>query len=139
MSYQRLTHLRKTVDRVVASSYNMNHFCSGQKGVARFAVDHLLVDDNKQLGYVCTDPARGTFKHVGDEGEMVRDVKATRLTTKLARPIKVKAGKLAGELADTDKGNEELMGTAVRHFQDISGMQDDNGGFRNELAGLTVQ
>ena len=130
---------QENVNRMVESNYNMNHFCSGQKGVARFAVDHLLIDENKQLGYVCTDPARTTFKHMGEEGEVVRDVKATRLTTKLSIPIKVKAGKLASELTDMDKGNEELIGTAVRHFQDVSGMVDDNSGFRTELAGLTAQ
>lgn len=130
---------QENVNRMVESNYTMNHFCCGQKGVARFAVDHLLIDANKQLGYVCTDPARGTFKHIGDEGEVVRDVKAARLTTKLATPIKRKAGKLASELADMDKGNEELMHVATRHFQDVSELAADNTGFRTELAGITVQ
>lgn len=130
---------QENVNRMVESNYTMNHFCCGQKGVARFAVDHLLIDANKQLGYICTDPARGTFKHIGDEGEVVRDVKATRLTTKLATPIKRKAGKLASELADMDKGSEELMLHASRNFQDVSELETDNTGFRTELAGITVQ
>jgi hypothetical protein len=130
---------QETINRAVEDSYNMNHFCSGQKGVARFAVDHLLTNDEKQLGYVCTDPARGMFKHVGEDGEVVRDIKASRLTAKLAQPIRVKAGQLAGELTNMDKGNEELMNTACKHYQDISGMEDDNTGFRTELAAATTQ
>ena len=130
---------QERIDRAVESSYDMDHFCSGQKGVARFAVDHLLINDQRQLGYVCTDPARGTFKYIGEDGEIVRDVKATRLTTKLARPIKAKAGQLAGELVDMDKGNQELMNTANKNFQDVSGLEDDNTGFRTELAAVTVQ
>ena len=114
----------------------MNHFCSGQKGVARFAVDHLLTNEQKQLGYVCTDPARGTFKHIGKDGELTRDVKASRLTTKLAQPIKVKAGRLAGEMVSMD---EELSSIAYKHYQDISEMENDNSGFRTELAAVTTQ
>ena len=130
---------QETINRAVEVSYNMNHFCSGQKGVARFAVDHLLTNEQKQLGYVCTDPARGTFKHIGEDGEIIRDVKASRLTTKLAQPIKVKAGRLAGEMASMDEGNEELTSVAYKHFQDISEMENDNTGFRTELAAVTTQ
>ena len=129
---------QETVNRVVATSYSMNHFCSGQKGVARFAVDHLLVDENDQLGYVCTDPSRGTFKHLSDEGEIVRDVKASRLTTKLAQPIKAKAGQLAGQLVEMDRGNKELFNEATRRLQDVSELGEDNSAFRLELAGITT-
>jgi hypothetical protein len=130
---------QETINRAVEVSYNMNHFCSGQKGVARFAVDHLLTNDQRQLGYICTDPARGTFKHIGDDGEVVRDVKASRLTTKLAQPIKVKASRLAGELTSMDRGNEELASAAYKHYQDISEMEHDNFGFRTELTAATTQ
>ena len=82
---------QEKINMAVENSYDMNHFCSGQKGIARFAVDHILKDDKKQLGYICTDPARSVFKHIGEDGEIVRDMKATRLTTKLAVPIKEKA------------------------------------------------
>jgi hypothetical protein len=130
---------QETINRAVEVSYNMDHFCSGQKGVARFAVDHLLTNEQKQLGYVCTDPARGTFKHIGEDGEVVRDVKASRLTTKLFRPIKVKASRLAGELTSMDEGNEELASVAYKHYQDVSEMENDNTGFRTELAAVTTQ
>lgn len=130
---------QETIDRAVETSYNMNHFCSGQKGVARFAVDHLLTNEQKQLGYVCTDPARGTFKHIGKDGELTRDVKASRLTTKLAQPIKVKAGRLAGEMVSMDEGNDELASIAYKHYNDISEMETDNTGFRTELAAVTTQ
>ena len=130
---------QETINRAVEVSYNMNHFCSGQKGVARFAVDHLLTNEQKQLGYVCTDPARGTFKHIGEDGEVIRDVKASRLTTKLVQPIKVKAIRLAGELTSMDEGNEELASVAYKHYQDVSEMENDNTGFRTELAAVTTQ
>lgn len=130
---------QETINRAVEVGYNMDHFCSGQKGVARFAVDHLLTNEQRQLGYVCTDPARGTFKHIGEDGEVVRDVKASRLTTKLAQPIKVKASRLAGVLTSMDEGNEELASVAYKHYQDVSEMENDNTGFRTELAAVTTQ
>ena len=125
---------QEKINKAVENSYDMNHFCSGQKGIARFAVDHILRDDKKQLGYICTDPARSVFKHVGEDGEIVRDMKATRLTTKLAVPIKEKAGKLATEMIDKDR---ELISTATETLMDIRLIENDNSVFRTELASVT--
>ena len=125
---------QEKINMAVENSYDMNHFCSGQKGIARFAVDHILKDDKKQLGYICTDPARSVFKHVGEDGEIVRDMKATRLTTKLAVPIKEKAGKLATEMIDKDR---ELISTATETLMNIRLIENDNSVFRTELASAT--
>ena len=125
---------QEKINKAVENSYDMNHFCSGQKGIARFAVDHILRDEKKQLGYICTDPARSVFKHVGEDGEIVRDMKATRLTTKLAVPIKEKAGKLATEMIDKDR---ELISTATENLMDIRLIENDNSVFRTELASAT--
>ena len=126
---------QEKINMAVENNYDMNHFCSGQKGIARFAVDHILKDDKKQLGYICTDPARSIFKHVGEDGEIVRDMKATRLTTKLAVPIKEKAGKLATEMIDKDR---ELISTATETLMDIRLIENDNSVFRTELASVTL-
>jgi molybdopterin converting factor small subunit len=125
---------QEKINMAVENNYDMNHFCSGQKGIARFAVDHILRDDKKQLGYICTDPARSVFKYMGEDGEIVRDMKATRLTTKLAVPIKEKAGKLATELIDKDR---ELISAATESLLDIRLINDNNTVFRTELASVT--
>ena len=125
---------QEKINMAVENNYDMNHFCSGQKGIARFAVDHILRDDKKQLGYICTDPARSVFKYMGEDGEIVRDMKATRLTTKLAVPIKEKAGKLATELIDKDR---ELISAATESLLDIRLIDDNNTVFRTELASVT--
>ena len=67
---------------------------------------------------MCTDAARRVFKHVGAEGEVVKDVKATNLTSKLAGPIKSKAGVIARELVEEYKGDADMFST-------VSGL--DNG------------
>ena len=127
---------QETIDRTVQCSYKMDHFCSGQKGVAMFAIDHLLKDTRGQLGYVCTDPSRGVFKHLDDEGEVVRDLGAAKLTSKLAKPIRSKAGILAKEL--TGEG-EEMFAVAIKNLRDIANISENNSGFRTALANGTVQ
>jgi hypothetical protein len=118
------------VRRVVEDSFTRNHFLEGQKGVARFAVDHLLKDDQGKLNYICTDPSRHTYRFKEGDNE-IKDVKGKRLTTALAPPVSDKSHRLAVEEMGEDL---EKLNICSENFSDIKGMNDDNSDFRAELA-----
>ena len=65
--------------------------------------------------------------------KIVRDVKATRLTSKLSRPIKDKAGKLADGLIKENQGDNEWLCTVNGHYQEVSAVDDNNTKFCSRL------
>jgi hypothetical protein len=121
------------VRRVVEDSFTRNHFLEGQKGVARFAVDYLLRDDQGKLSYICTDPSRHTYRFKQGDSEM-KDIKGKRLTTALAPPVSDKSYRLAVE--EMSDYPEKLI-ICSENFSDIKGMNEDNSDFRAELATMT--
>ena len=130
---------QEAIDDAVQHYYSRNHFLGGQRGVADFAKKHILTNNHEQLGYVCTDPARATFKHMSLDGKVIKDVKAVNLTKKLARPIKVKAAGLAEALVAEYKGNPDMFSTITGHYQEVSVLDDDSSKFCTRLCAVTTQ
>ncbi len=64
--------------RSLFDDYTEQHFQAGAGGLATFAVDKLLKDDNGNKNYVVSDVSRYIFKHKSDDG-IKRDLKAYNL------------------------------------------------------------
>ena len=128
------------VKQLVDEKLTRDHICDGQKGVAQFAINFLLKDDEGNINYFCTDTSRSMFKFQNSEGEIEKDVKAIKLTNMLLDAgIKHKTGTIAPTLwtkkdgtVDTDKFQIFSPST-----NEIILMQMDNSVFRNELACFT--
>jgi hypothetical protein len=128
------------VKQLVDEKLTRDHICDGQKGVAQFAINFLLKDDEGNINYFCTDTSRSMFKFQNSEGEIEKDVKAIKLTNMLIDAgIKHKTGTIAPTLwtkkdgtVDTDKFQIFSPST-----NEIILMQADNSVFRNELACFT--
>ena len=128
------------VKQLVDEKLTRDHICDGQKGVAQFAINFLLKDEEGNINYFCTDTSRSMFKFQNSEGEIEKDVKAIKLTNMLLDAgIKHKTGTIAPTLwtkkdgtVDTDKFQIFSPST-----NEIILMQMDNSVFRNELACFT--
>lgn len=135
-----LTPLDLSVERikdVIQSQFDHNYVSGGQKGVAEFAKEKLLTDDDGNLNYVCTDFDRKVFKYKDDSGEVRKDTKAKKLTNKL-----VKAGLME---KNQDTTQEWCSGRSVldgKHLNDkmaeINNIENDNTNFVKELSAITV-
>ena len=120
---------------VIKESFTKDYMIEGQKGVAKFAVDKLLKDEDGKLQYVCTDPSRQIYKFKTIEGDVERDVKAQKLTKNIIDEIKKKSQSIV--VADMNSDADVFM-LIANNFQEINGMEGDNSDFRNTLASLTV-
>jgi len=120
---------------VIKESFTKDYMIEGQKGVAKFAVDKLLKDEDGKLQYVCTDPSRQIYKFKTIEGDVERDVKAQKLTKNIIEEIKRKSQSIV--VADMNSDADVFM-LITNNFQEINGMEGDNSDFRNTLASLTV-
>ena len=120
----------------IANGFSLNDFLQGQAGVAKFAVNNLLRDDNGKLMYVCTDPSRHLFQFRSPHGVIEKDPKAVKLTEAISEEIRKKSSQISSADHNLDNiGLEELM----EQYNDIKEIGDPNKntGFRNVLTGLT--
>ena len=120
----------------IANGFGLNDFLQGQVGVAKFAVNNLLRDDNGKLMYVCTNPSRHLFQFKSPHGVIEKDPKAVKLTEAISEEIRKKSSQISSTDDNLDSiGLEELM----EQYNDIKEIGDPNKntGFRNVLTGLT--
>ena len=128
------------VKQIVNDKLTQDHICDGQKGVAQFAINFLLKDDEGNINYFCTDPSRSIFKFQNSEGETEKDVKALKLTNMLLDAgIKHKTGTIAPSLWTKKDGtvDSDKFQIFSPSTNEIILMQSDNSVFRNELASFT--
>ena len=123
--------------KTIEESFTKEYLLEGQRGVAKFAVDNLLKDENGKLKYICTDPSRQVYRFKTIDGILERDIKARKLTQALVDNLTKKSHMLSMEEL-LGKGDTEVFVIYTNNFQDIKDLQDDNGEFRTELASLTT-
>lgn len=118
---------------------DINVLALGQKGVARMLRDTLLMDENGQKRYRCTDANRGNFEFTAPSGNVERDPKAAKLTHAL---VKSEIRDLAYDRGDKFWKNQDGS-TDMRKFdtmsekvQEVAELQQDDTKFRSELSVL---
>jgi hypothetical protein len=138
-SVSNINHPEK-VKELIDNKLTNNHVIDGQKGIAQFAYNNLLKDDDGNLNYFCTDSSRNMFKFINDEGEIEKDIKASKLTAMLFDAgLKDKSSKIAIDIWTNDDGtiNIDKFQNFLSKANEILLMKDDNSIFRNELACMT--
>jgi hypothetical protein len=127
----------QTLNQVIQDGFSDEYLTQGQKGVARFAVENILKDEQGKLKYICTDAARQIFQYKNKDGSIQRDVRAVKLTKALLEAeIKQTSHKIAWDKME-DAGDEVFM-AYTNYYQNIQGMEQDNSEFSKELSCLTV-
>ena len=129
------------VKEIIYSKLDRFDIAAGQKGIAQFTAKNLLKNEDGLLNYVCTDPSRGIFNLLDENGEIEKDVKASKLTNLLFESgLKNKTIDIGESLWTKEDGTHD--GEKFRMYQEpiyeIRTMMSDNSKFRNELACLTT-
>jgi len=126
-------HVKDVIDK----NLNLDYVQHGQKGIADFASNHLVNDDNSKLTYYCTDSSRNMFKYKTSNGHIEKDINAKKLTSILTcSGIATKSV----EVVDNLHKNGKMSELNYRHMQpklkEINDLSNDNGIFVSELGGL---
>ena len=79
------------IQQKVHDYFNISYLIDGIKGVAKFTTDYIINKEDGQSKYICTDVSRIIFKYKDDNGNIVKDVKATKLKNLIKDPIKIKS------------------------------------------------
>jgi hypothetical protein len=129
---------KEVISKAISDSFNQNHLLCGQKGVAKFAAQYLLKDENGDPKYICTDPSRQVYKFKTPSGEIEKDLKANKLTIALMDSNMIgKSHNIAMEKLRERPTDMNVFCLYTENFNEIKNMLDDNTEFRGELANLT--
>jgi hypothetical protein len=62
------------INEIVNEKLTQNYICNGQRGLAKFAYDNILTDENGNLKYKCVDPSRQNFEFTNNNGIAEKDM-----------------------------------------------------------------
>ena len=126
-----------TVQLAIQNGFSDEYLVQGQKGVARFAYDNILKDEQGKLKYICTDAARQIFQFKNEDGSIQKDVKATKLTKALLEgELKSASHKMACD--KMKDGSVEEFNMYTDNYYEIKELETDNSDFSKELTTLTA-
>jgi len=121
----------------IEECYDIEYFLKGKRGVAEFTKDKLLTDEKGKARYICVDPARHIFKYVDENGETHRDVKASKLTSKVTPNIVNKAGKIALKERENKENYKQTVDQITDIFFDIKELDTNPDKLGIELSKIT--
>jgi len=128
---------KEEIKEKIEKNFTKDHFMNGQKGVADFTYNNLLLDENKQLNYFCSDTSRKFFCYKDINGEIKKDIKTKMLTNFIADDIIIKSNNICDNaLADKSLKLDACHKYIIKKF-DILNMKNDNNEFTATLSVLT--
>ena len=126
-----------SVKQAIEEGFSDEYLIQGQKGVAKFAFDNILKDEEGKLKYICTDAARQIFQFKNEDGSIQKDVRATKLTKALLNgEIKSTSHKIACD--KMKDGSADVFNSYTNNYYEIQNLETDNSDFSRELTSLTV-
>ena len=137
MDFNNIDHIKNLIDNYLT----INHVVNGQKGIANFVRETMLLDDNGKLKYVCTDPSRNIFKYKDTNGEIKKDVEAKKLTVSIIQGgLRARTALLGNEWIESEENSNNYLHKLeiMMEFQEnIHKLGDNNTNFKKELAAIT--
>ena len=138
MDFDNIDHIKNLIDNYLS----INHLVDGQKGIANFVKETMLLDDNGIPKYICTDPSRHIFKYKDTNGEIKKDVEAKKLTGSVIKGgLRRRTAIIGNEWVESEENSNDYLHKLelMMEFQEnIHKLGDNNTNFRKELAALTT-
>ena len=141
-SNQYLDLSKEHVGEIIEKHLTKDVVGQGVIGLANMVSTKLLKAEDGTVKYKCIDPSRQMFGYQNGEGEMVKDMKANKLTSALVQSgnLDKKARESGEELWTKDDG--EIDYERFHIFQpkvsEIINLQNDNTKFRTALTTVMV-
>ena len=137
MDFDNIDHIKNLLDNYLT----INHIVDGQKGIANFVKERMLLDDNGIPKYICTDPSRYIFKYKDTNGEIKKDVEAKKLTGSVIKGgLRRRTAIIGNEWVESEENSNDYLHKLelMMEFQEnIHKLEDNNTSFRKELAAIT--
>ncbi len=133
----------ENIEKLIEKHLTPNIVGQGQIGLAIMTCENLLVDENGNRNYICTDPSRQMFEFVNSDGDVVKDVKAVKLIKAIAQSknLNQKTKESAEKLWTDEDGNvvNDRFHAFVLKSSEIVNIENDNSKFRSVLTCKTTE
>ena len=137
MDFDNIDHIKN----IIVKYLTINHIVDGQKGIANFVKETMLIDNNGIPKYICTDPSRNIFKYKDTNGEIKKDVEAKKLTGSLIKGgIRKQTAIIGNEWVESEENSNNYankLEIMMEFQQNIHKLGDNNTDFRKELVAIT--
>lgn len=128
------------ITKLIKDYYDITYINNGQIGIAEFALQNCIKDENGNYKYICTDPSRHVFKHKDKNGNIIKDLEAQNLVKYLINGgLKDQALSRSEEWYTKDDGScdKNKAEFSIKNCESILNLESDNTIFRKHLAKLT--
>jgi hypothetical protein len=128
------------ITKLIKDYYDITYINNGQIGIAEFALQNCIKDENGNYKYICTDPSRHVFKHKDKNGNIIKDLEAQNLVKYLINGgLKDQALSRSEEWYTKDDGScdKNKAEFSIKNCESILNLESDNTVFRKHLAKLT--
>lgn len=125
---------RNEIMKTINDRFTYEYFIDGQKGVANFAVDHILTSPEGKLLYRCTDPSRRIFIYKDENGNIHKDINSRNLASCLYEGVYPKSQNIYNNRCKD--ASQEHIKVYSESLTDIYRLKDDPKKFSQHL---TVQ
>jgi hypothetical protein len=126
----------REIERKVSLNFTEDNFLEGQKGIADFTYNNLLLDDNGISKYICKDINRGNFAYKNENGDIEIDYNADKLINIIHKDVIAKSQTIK---SNGIKNSEEIeyKNKYIDNFVEIKELKTHNTKFVNRLGILT--
>ena len=128
------------IKNIFEKEFTSNDIMDGQKGLANFAFQNILKDEEGNLVYACVDSSRKMFKFKDIDGKMIKDVNTQKLTDAfIMSDISQIPNKKSQEYWLNEDGtqNHYKFGHISNPAAEIMNLKYNNVTFREQLVNLT--
>jgi len=127
---------QREVERKINLNFTEDMFLDGQRGVADFTYNNLLLDDNGNSKYLCRDKNRGNFAYKNENGDIEIDYNADKLINIIHNDVIAKSESIK---TDGLKKSEEIEDKSkyIDKMIEIKELKTNNNKFINRLGVLT--
>lgn len=137
---------QESILKALEEKFTENHLMQGQKGLADFFIENVLISSDGKYLMKCTDPSRRNFIYIDETGSIQKDINADKFTKMINGPVKKVSKKIYDDLYDrytnnynVDEENEETendedrVNYATDKLVEITSLKKDNSEFVKRL------
>ena len=128
------------IKNIFEKEFTSNDIMDGQKGLANFAFQNILKDEEGNLVYACVDSSRKMFKFKDIDGKVIKDVNTQKLTDAfIMSDISQITNKKSQEYWLNEDGtqNNQKFCNISNPAAEIMNLKYNNVTFREQLVNLT--
>lgn len=124
---------KESITRALEEKFTEQHLLKGQKGVAEFCVESILVTPEKKYLMKCTNASRKMFMLIDENGNQYKDINASKLTQLIYQPVKDVGAKIVNEIPEMYPDDPDRVTYARGKLIEITNINNDNTEFVKSL------